>query len=67
MAAEIEPPTGRARIVGIDIPFWDLVFLLVRLSMAAIPAAIILVVAWFIVGGFLVGVLGGFMHAMSRS
>lgn len=62
MAAEIENVTGRARIVGIDIPFWDLVFLLVKLSMAAIPAVIILAVVWLIVGGFLVGLVTGFVH-----
>lgn len=61
MAAEFENATGRARIVGIDIRFWDLVFLLVRLTLAAIPAAIILAVVWLTVGGFLVGLVTGFM------
>jgi len=37
MSTEIET-TGRARIVGVSIPFWDLVFLLVKLTVAAIPA-----------------------------
>jgi len=36
----------RATITGIDIPFGDLIVLLVKLALAAIPAAIIL----FIIG-----------------
>ena len=62
MAAEVDIGTGRARIVGVTIPFWDLVFLLVKLSLAAIPAIAILAVVWLFVGGFAVGVFSGFMH-----
>jgi len=45
------------KIVGVDIPFIDLVLLLVKLAIAAIPAAIIVGVFWFLIGGFLVGLL----------
>ena len=45
-------------IKGIDIPFWDLVSLLVKFSFAAIPAAIIVAIIWGIIGSFLGGVLG---------
>lgn len=33
--------SGKVIIAGIDIPFWDLVVLLVKISLAAIPAAFI--------------------------
>lgn len=45
------------RIVGVDIPFIDLVLLLVKLAIAAIPAAIIIGVIWTVIGGFLFGFL----------
>ncbi len=45
-------------IKGIDIPFGDLVSLLVKISFAAIPAAIIVVIVWGIIMSFLGGLLG---------
>jgi len=45
------------KIVGVDIPFIDLVLLLVKLAIAAIPAAVIVGVFWFLISGFLVGLL----------
>jgi len=45
------------KIVGIDIPFIDLVLLLVKLAIAAIPAAIIIGIIWTVIGGFLFGLL----------
>ena len=45
-------------IKGIDIPFWDLVSLLVKIAFAAIPAAIIIAIIWGIIVSFLGGVLG---------
>ena len=45
------------RIVGIDIPFIDLVLLLVKLAIAAIPAVIIIGVIWTVIGGFVFGFL----------
>ncbi len=45
------------RIVGVDIPFIDLVLLLVKLAIAAIPAAIVVGIFWSLIGGFLVGLL----------
>jgi len=44
---------------GVDIPFGDLVGLLVKVSFAAIPAGIIVYVAgWFVIG-ILSGILSG--------
>lgn len=59
MAAEIETTaaTARARIVGIEIPFWDLVRLLVKIALAAIPALIILAVGGAIVAGMLASIM----------
>lgn len=45
------------RIVGVDIPFIDLVVLLVKFAIAAIPAAIIVGVVWMVIGGFVFGFL----------
>ena len=45
------------KIVRIDIPFMDLVLLLVKLAIAAIPAAIVVTVFWTIIAGFLGGIL----------
>ena len=45
------------KIVGVDIPFIDLILLLIKLAIAAIPAAIVVSVFWTLIGGFLVGIL----------
>ena len=45
------------RIVGVDIPFLDLILLLIKLAIAAIPAAIVVSIFWTLIGGFLVGLL----------
>ena len=42
---------------GIDIPFWDLVILLVKIAFAAIPAAIIITIIWGIIISFLGNIL----------
>lgn len=42
---------------GIDIPFWDLVTLLVKIAFAAIPAAIIITIIWGIIISFLGNIL----------
>ena len=44
-------------IKGIDIPFWDLVTLLVKIAFAAIPAAIIVTIIWGIIISFLGNIL----------
>ncbi len=33
-------------ITNVKIPFWSMVVLLIKLSLAAIPAAIIMIVVW---------------------
>jgi uncharacterized membrane protein YdjX (TVP38/TMEM64 family) len=45
---------GHVNVVGVAIPFLDMVVLLVKFALAAIPAAIILA----IVGGVLFGIIG---------
>jgi len=49
---------GHTIISGIDIPFSDLVMLLVKLAFAAIPAAIIIGLIWSIIAAFAGGLLG---------
>jgi hypothetical protein len=44
-------------IKGIDIPFWDLVTLLVKIAFAAIPAAIIVTIIWGIIISFFGNIL----------
>jgi hypothetical protein len=34
--------TQRVTIVGLDIPFWDLMLLMIKLALAAFPAAVVL-------------------------
>lgn len=42
MANEPKPAPQKFIVTGIDIPFWDLVVVLVKLSLASIPAFLIL-------------------------
>ncbi len=46
-------------ITRLDIPFGNLVWMLVKVSIAAIPAGIILAVVWAIVGALFAGLFGG--------
>ena len=48
-----KPEAMRAVIVGVNVPFWDLVALLIKYALAAIPAMLI-------VGSGLLGILGLF-------
>jgi hypothetical protein len=52
----------RARLVGVDIPFGDLLMLFIKVGFAAVPAVIILAIAWSVIGGVLAGVLAGLSH-----
>lgn len=45
-AYDEERTMHNTRIVSIDVPFWDLVWLLIKLAIATIPAAILLWVFW---------------------
>ena len=55
---------GSVKIENINMPFWALVGFLIKLSLASIPAMIILMIIYgiivFILGGLLEGVFGGF-------
>jgi hypothetical protein len=46
-------------VVDIDIPFGRLVSILVKVAIAAVPAAIIVAIFWFILAAFIAGVFGG--------
>lgn len=55
----LQPETSGSRnvtIVDVRIPFWSMVVLLIKVCMAAIPAAIILLLFWFAVGAGLGGI-----------
>jgi hypothetical protein len=39
-------PLDAVILTGVHVPFWDLVWLLVKLAFAAIPAAIIIAIIW---------------------
>ena len=51
----IEPPAASVVVTGIEVPFLDLLILLVKLAFAAIPAVIVVAVFWTIVSGILTG------------
>ncbi|NPA82741.1 MAG: hypothetical protein GXO31_09025 [Epsilonproteobacteria bacterium] len=45
-------------ISGLEIPFWDLVWFMVKLAFASIPAMFIVYFIWMVIELF----LGGFFH-----
>lgn len=57
--AASRPKERRVLVSGINIPFWDLVWFLVKLSIAAIPATIIVGVIYVFVVGIFAGILSG--------
>ncbi len=56
----------RIVIVDLRIPFFRLVFFLVKMTLAAIPAAIILLVFSALVGALIAALFGGQMHWMMQ-
>jgi hypothetical protein len=60
------PPEGTAnvRITGIDIGFGDLVVFLIKLTLAYIPALIILWIFAMILVGLFGGIFGGLLGAL---
>ena len=46
-------PVNAAIISGVDIPFWNLVMLLVKIALASIPAGIIVLVVYAVSWAFL--------------
>jgi hypothetical protein len=47
----------RMILVGIDMPFWSMVGLILKISLAAIPAMLILSLMWVIVVGTFAGIV----------
>jgi len=58
MSNDAEPVTIR----DIDIPFWRIVTILIKWSVAAIPAAIIAAILYAVILGILGGLLAGVME-----
>jgi len=58
-------PVGEGRVVltGVDIPFGELVLLIIKLVLASIPAYIILFILFAIVGTIFGGIFAGMMGA----
>ena len=54
---------GRVVITGVQIPFGDLVMLILKLVLASIPAYIILFIIFAIVGTIFGGIFAGMMRA----
>ena len=50
----------RVILTDIDIPFWSMVTLMVKASLASIPAVLILTVIWLLFVGVVGGMLGFF-------
>ncbi len=59
-AASSSPSDARVVVAGISIPFWDLVWFLVKLSIAAIPATIIITIVYAVFVGVIAGLFSGF-------
>lgn len=53
-----EESLQRVTVTDINIPFISLVSFLVKLAIAAIPAAIIVTIFWMIIAGLLAGFIG---------
>ena len=49
-----------SKISDIDIPFWRVVFIMVKWAIASIPAIIILMILFAIFGGFFVSIISMF-------
>ena len=59
--ASFVPSDQRMILVGIDMPFWSMVGLILKVSLAAIPAMFIVGLIWVAV----VGTLGGILAVLS--
>jgi hypothetical protein len=60
------PPDSRTRVVitGVDIPFGELVMLILKVMLASIPAYIVLVIIFVIFAAIFGGIFGGMIAAM---
>ena len=63
--ASRQPAASRVKIENINMPFWALVGFLIKLSLASIPAMIILSIILGLIALVLGGVLGGVFGALS--
>lgn len=55
---------GRAVITGVQIPFGEMVMLILKIVLASIPAYIILFIIFAIVGAIFGGIFSGMMGRM---
>ncbi len=60
----IDEDKKRVIISGLDIPFWDLVWFMVKLALASIPALFIIYFFFAIIGVIFNGFFGIFMPHM---
>ena len=58
-SARMNSNQGAVVVSGVDIPFLDLVGLLIKLALASIPATVILGIIFFGVGLMMTAVFGG--------
>ena len=52
--------TQKIMVKGIDIPFWDLVRILVNIAFASIPAGIIVATTWYYIWKYIIALIGKF-------
>ena len=52
----------KVKITGVDIPFWDLVVLIVKIALASIPALFVVWFVFMLFGLVFGGMFGAFMH-----
>jgi hypothetical protein len=61
--SHVQPGSQRSVLSDIDIPFGRLIVIFVKLGLAAVPAAIILMVIFSLIGAAFAAILGpGFFH-----
>ncbi len=53
---------AKVKITGVDIPFWDLVVLIVKIALASIPALFVVWFVFMLFGLVFGGMFGAFMH-----
>lgn len=51
-----EAKVAEARVVGFNMPFWSIVIMILKITLAAIPVVIVLTVVWWFMLGLLMGI-----------
>jgi hypothetical protein len=64
---EMEPVTNDVIVVDLRMPFWSMVWFMVKWAIAAIPALLILAIIGFLAGSVALGFVGGLARTTDYS